>query len=140
MIGDFINNGKSYPAVGISFGLDVIFEILKEREDLNKNILRVYILPMENKIKALKIAQKMRENNINVDIDMNDLKLKKALNYANKEEIPYVIIIGDEELKENKIILKDMKNGTQSKIRIDEIISNIKIKRGDEKKYVKKRL
>ena len=81
---------------------------------------------MENKIQAIKIANNLRNNNINVDIEMNNKKLKKALNYANIESIPFVIIIGDDELKENKVIVKDMVNGTQEKVEIEKIVRKVK--------------
>ena len=67
----------------------------------------------------------LREKNINVDIEMNNIKVKKALNYANKENIPYVIIIGEDELKEDSVILKNMKNGSQQKIKVEDIIKNL---------------
>ena len=122
MIGDFIGDGKKYPAVGISFGLDVIFDILKAREDVKKSNIDVYIIPMENNFEAIKIAQNLRKKCINVDIEMNNKKLKKALNYANVENIPYVIIIGDNELVENKVIFKDMETGMQEKVEVGEIV------------------
>ena len=125
MIGDFINDGKKYPAVGLSFGLDVIYEILKNRKNINNNNLNIYIIPMGNVIKALEISKNLREKNINVDIEMNNIKVKKALNYANKENIPYVIIIGEDELKENSVILKNMKKGSQQKIKVEEILKNL---------------
>ena len=112
MIGEFINDGKKYPAVGISFGLDVIFEILKERQMYISNT-EAYIIPMNNNILALKLANQLVKNKINVDIEMNNLKLKKALSIANEKNIPIVIILGDDEIKENKIIIKDMKNNFQ---------------------------
>lgn len=121
IIGDFIGNGKEYPACGISFGLDTIYEIIKDREDLKNANTYVYIIPMGNNVETLKIANLLRKNNINVDIDMNNNKLKKSLNYANIENIPYVIIVGEDELKENKVILKDMVKGSQEKIKIDQI-------------------
>lgn len=120
MIGDFINDGKKYPAVGISFGLDAIFEILKNNE-LPKTKENVYIVPMSNKMYAMKIAKELRKNNINVEIEMNNRKLKKSLNYANSKEFQWVIIIGEEELKENKIILKNMKSGEQLRIKMEEL-------------------
>ena len=126
IIGDFIGDGKEYPACGISFGLDAIFEILKEKESLKSTNTDVYMIPMENKIEAIKIANNLRNNNINVDIEMNNKKLKKALNYANIESIPFVIIIGDDELKENKVIVKDMLNGIQEKVEIEEIVRKVK--------------
>lgn len=77
MIGEFINDGKKYPAVGVSFGLDVIFEILKDKMKKISNI-DVSIIPMNNNITALKIANQLRQNDIKVEIEMNNLKLKKS--------------------------------------------------------------
>ena len=112
MIGEFINDNKKYPAVGISFGLDVIFEILKEKQISISNT-DVYIIPMGNNILALKLAEELRKNNINTDIEMNNLRLKKALSIVNEKKIPVTIILGEDELKENKVIIKDMKNNIQ---------------------------
>ncbi len=126
MIGDFIGNGMKYPAVGISFGLDVIFDIIKEKRGFRDTSTEVFIVPMGNNIVAMKIAQTLRENSINVNIEMNDKKLKKALNYANIENIPFVIIIGEDELKENKVIIKNMKIGQQVKVEIEEIVQYLK--------------
>ena len=126
MIGNFIGNGKEYPAVGISFGLDVIFEILKSNTELSKNNTELYIIPMQNKVQALKIANILRKQNINVDIEMNETKLRKSMEYANKEKIPYVVILGEDELKQGKVLLKDMENGEQQEVDIWKIGENIK--------------
>lgn len=125
IIGDFINDGKKYPAVGISFGLDVIFEILKEKQ-MNFNNIDVYIIPMNNKVLALKIANELRKNKINVEIDMNDLKLKKAIGIVNEKNIPVVIILGDDEINQNKIAIKDMKNKTQVLENMDGYVNKVK--------------
>ncbi|MCI8277198.1 MAG: histidine--tRNA ligase [Clostridia bacterium] len=125
MIGDFIGDGKTYPAVGISFGLDVIFDILKSNQNNKKTNTTVYIIPMKNNTYAMKVAGYLRDKNINVDIEMNNKKMKKALDYANSEEIPFVIIIGEEELKENKVVLKNMKTGAQMKVKIENIEENL---------------
>ena len=125
IIGDFIEDGKEYPACGISFGLDSIYEIIKDRENLKNTNTDVYIIPMGNNIEALEIANVLRKKNINVDLKMNNTKLKKALNYANAEKIPFVIIVGEDELKENKFILKDMVNGLQEKLELEEIIKKV---------------
>lgn len=125
MIGDFIGDGKKYPAVGISFGLDVIFDILKARGNVKNTVTDVYIIPMGNNIQAMKIAQDLRKEDIKVDMEMNDKKLKKSLNYANLENIPFVIIMGEEELKENKVILKNMKTGEQEKVKMEEVAQKI---------------
>lgn len=124
MIGEFINDGKKYPAVGVSFGLDVIFEILKDKMKKISNI-DVSIIPMNNNITALKIANQLRQNDIKVEIEMNNLKLKKALSSANETQIPLVIILGENELKENKLIIKDMRNNFQITEDIDDFIDTI---------------
>lgn len=126
MIGDFIGDSKKYPAVGISFGLDVIFDILKAKENIKNTNIDVFIIPMGNNIQAMKIAEDLRKQNINVDIEMNNKKLRKALDYANIENIPFVIITGEEELKENKVTIKNMKTGFQTKVKIEEIVQRIK--------------
>ena len=121
MIGDFIGNGKKYPAVGISFGLDAIFAILKDNKSLIKNMKDVYIIPMNDKSQALKIAAILRNQNKKVDIEMSGRKIKKSFEYANKENIPFVIVVGDDELEHGKVILKDMKTGEQKEIDIKDI-------------------
>lgn len=124
MIGEFINDGKKYPAVGVSFGLDVIFEILTDKTK-NINSIDIYIIPMNNNITALKLANELRQKNIKVEVEMNNLKLKKALSSANETEIPLVIILGEDELKENKLIIKDMRNNFQITENIDNLINTI---------------
>lgn len=121
MIGDFIGNGKKYPAVGISFGLDAIFAILKDNKSLIKNMKDVYIIPMNDKSQALKIAAILRNQNKKVDIEMSGRKIKKSFEYANKENIPFVIVAGDDELERGKVTLKDMKTGEQKEIDIKDI-------------------
>lgn len=73
----------------------------------------VYIISMKNNALALKIANELRKNEVKVDIEMNNLKLKKALSIVNEKKVPIVIIIGENEIKENKIIIKDMRNNFQ---------------------------
>lgn len=126
MIGDFIGDGKKYPAVGISFGLDVIFDILKARGNIKKTNTDVYIIPMGNNVQAMEIAQNLRRKNINVDVEMNNKKLKKGLDYANIEGISFVIITGEDELKEDRVVIKNMKTGLQVKVGLEDIVENLK--------------
>lgn len=80
---------------------------------------------MNNNITALKIANQLRQNDIKVEIEMNNLKLKKALSSADETQIPLVIILGENELKENKLIIKDMRNNFQITEDIDDFIDTI---------------
>ena len=127
MITDFINDGKQYPAVGISFGLNVIYEILKEREEFTQKALTdIFIIPMGTEIECLKIAEILRKANYKVEVEMKQRKMKKSLEYANDENIPYVFILGEDELKQNQVSVKDMKNKTQTTISLENLVENFK--------------
>ncbi len=121
MITNFINDGNEYPAIGISFGLNVIYEYLSKRINMNKSLVDLYIIPMNTEVESLILANKLRAKNIKVDVEMRYRKLNKALDYANKGNIPYVIVLGDNELKTKKIILKDMFNSNNIELDIDNI-------------------
>ena len=121
MITNFINDGNIYPAVGISFGLSTIYEILKNKEEFkNKSLIDIYIIPMNTKKESLSLANKLRTFGYKVDLEMNDRKVKKCFEFANKENIPYVIVLGEDEIKNNYFNLKNMITGEQFKI--DQIV------------------
>ena len=127
MITDFIGNGMKYPAVGVSFGLNVIYEILKDRKEFSEKALTdIFIIPMGTEIQCLKIAQNLRNVGYKVEVEMKSKKMKKALDYANNENIPYVLILGEDELSNNCITLKDMNNKTQEQINLDNLTEKIK--------------
>ena len=127
MITDFIGNGMKYPAVGVSFGLNVIYEILKDRKEFSEKALTdIFIIPMGTEIQCLKIAQNLRNAGYKVEVEMKSKKMKKALDYANNENIPYVLILGEDELSNNCITLKDMNNKTQEQINLDNLTEKIK--------------
>ena len=127
MITDFINDGKQYPAVGISFGLNVIYEILKEREEFTQKALTdIFIIPMGTEIECLKIAETLRKADFKVEVEMKTRKMKKSLEYANEENIPYVFILGEDELKQNQVSVKDMKNKIQTTISIENLVEDFK--------------
>ena len=123
IITNFINDGNVYPAVGLSFGLEPIYVILKNEEKLS--LVDYYIIPMNTEIECLELASKMRNKGKRVLIEMNNRKIKKSFDYANKENIPYVIVIGENEIKENKITIKNMNEGSQEMIDIDEFLRRI---------------
>ena len=117
MITEFINNGTVYPAVGVSFGLNVIYEILKNREEFTENALTdIFIIPMGTEIECLKIAESMRKAGYKVEVEMKNRKMKKSLEYANDEKIPFVFILGEDELANNCITVKNMQEKTQTQI------------------------
>ena len=123
MITDFINNGNTYPAVGISFGLNVIYEILKNRKEFTeKSLTDIFIIPMGTEIECLKIAETLRKAGYKVEVEMRNRKMKKSLEYANEENIPFVFILGEDELTNNSITVKDMNQKLQLQISTTNIL------------------
>ena len=122
MITEFINDGETYPAVGISFGLTSIFELLKNREEFKDSApVDIYVIPMGTNIESLKLANDLRNLGIKVDLEMNNKKLKKSLDFCNKENIPYVIILGEDEITNNSFKLKDMLKKDEYIINMNEL-------------------
>lgn len=118
IITNFIDDGNSYPAVGISFGLVPICELL---EDYMVSSYDLLIIPLDTNVESLQLAGKLRSNDIKVIIEMNKRKVKKALESADKNKIPYVIVLGENEIKTREIEIKDMNNSTNIKVNIDDI-------------------
>ncbi len=125
IITEFMDDGEIYPAVGLSFGLEPIFAILKEEKSNNNNI-DAYIIPMDTEIESLKLANYLRGNNINVLLEMNKRKIKKCFEFANKSSIKYVIVVGDNEIKQKMYTLKNMNTGEQILCSQDELVEKIK--------------
>ncbi|MCD6590649.1 MAG: histidine--tRNA ligase [Candidatus Aenigmarchaeota archaeon] len=118
MIGMFIGRGE-YPATGISFGLEPIYEALKEkgRIEQKKTTATALVIPIGDTLKdAIKITKKIRNFGINTEIDLMSRGISKNLSYANSLGIPYVVFIGKKELKTGKIKLRDMKTGKEKLI------------------------
>ena len=120
IITNFIDDGNSYPAVGISFGIVPICELL-ENESNESSLYDLFIIPMSTNIESLKIASSLREKGVKVLIEMNGRKLKKSLEFANKKKIPYVIVLGSDEVKKKVITIKDMIGGNNIECNINDI-------------------
>jgi histidyl-tRNA synthetase len=117
-IGRFLN--KQIPAVGISFGLDRI----SIKSNIPVETTRVIILSINQDKEAIKVAQRLREQNISCVINFD--KIGKALEYADSYKIPYAIFIGRDEVKQKKLKLRNMQTGEESLIMEKSIISKIK--------------
>ena len=125
IIGNFLGDEADYPAVGMSFGLDVIFQALLERRVMGQSNIDVLIIPMDTGVEALKLAQTLREKQIRVLIEMKKRRLKKSLDYANKSLIPFVIVLGSREVETGLISLKNMLTGSDITISIQELTNNL---------------
>ena len=108
---------KKLPGVGISIGLTRLFYKLNELNLIKadkKSISDVLIIPMtENKKAPLELATSLRELGINTEIYLNNKKIKAKMKYADKLEIPYVIVIGDDEIANNTVKVKNMETGEE---------------------------
>ena len=125
IITNFINDGKTYPAVGMSFGLVPICEILKNKNiDTNKGLYDLYIVPFNKdaEITSLELANRLRVNGIKVIIEMNNKKIKKCFEWANKKNIPYVTVIGEDEIANKVLSIKNMETGESVKYSFDKIV------------------
>jgi len=121
---------KKLPGVGISIGLTRLFYQLSQMDAVKadrESISEVLIIPMDSEIDdCLKIASKLRSAKINTDIYFEDAKMKKKMKYADKWHIPFVIIIGEDERKNELYSLKNMTTGEQLKLSLDDIIKMFK--------------
>ena len=130
IITNFISDGNVYPAVGMSFGLVPICEILNKNEDTtNSYLYDLYIVPMssEEEVVALRLANSLRKNGIRVIVEMKKRKIKKSMEWANKNNIPYVIVIGGNEVELGEIEIKDMNNYGTNKVSINDIDNIVEI-------------
>ena len=121
---------KKLPGVGISIGLTRLFFQLEEAgvikiEDNYSS--KVLIIPMnEDLTYTLKIANKLRENDIKTNVCYINKGMKQKFKYADRLNVPYVIIIGDSEEENNTVMLKNMRESTQEELTIEEAILKLK--------------
>ncbi len=124
--------GPDLPATGTSFGLDRLADVIEEL-DLWPNIAEtptavlVTIFAPELLDESLKIANMLREEDINTEVYLNSsAKLDKQLKYADRKNIPWVIIIGPEEIKTDKAVLKNLANREQKTISINNLTNELR--------------
>jgi len=121
---------KKMPGVGISIGLSRLFFQLIDNNIISakdESIFDVQVIPMTNQYEVCaEVATKLREENINVQINMEEQKLGKKFKCADNLKVKYVIVIGDDEVKNNAVTLKNMFTGEQETINSEEAIDKIK--------------
>jgi histidyl-tRNA synthetase len=118
---------KGLTGVGISFGADRIYDVLQELNLFPESAAagtRVLISNFDAQAEsyALPIVQQLRQANIASEIYPASAKLKKQMAYADDKNIPYVILIGSDEMESHTLTIKDMKSGIQQKLTIDGIL------------------
>jgi len=121
---------KSLPGVGIAIGVTRLFDQLNDLKLIKtekESISDVLVISTSDDVsECLPIANTFRKEGINTEVYMNDKKMKAKFKYADKLKIPYVAIIGEDELKENKVSLKNLITGKQDTINIQEAVEILK--------------
>ncbi|MBE0650860.1 MAG: histidine--tRNA ligase [Bacteroidales bacterium] len=116
--------------VGVSFGADRIYDVLTELKLFPQEagaLTKVLLINFgENETPyALNILNKLHSAGISAELFPEPAKLKKQMKYADQKQIPYVVLIGEEEMKTETLTLKNMQSGDQAKITVDELIKKV---------------
>jgi histidyl-tRNA synthetase len=114
------------PGVGISFGVDRIYDVMEELQLFPEDVytgtkLLFFNLGEKECMSALKAAQQLRLRNISCEIYHEAAKFDKQFKYAEKKKIPFIAIIGEEEIKSNSVKIKNMTSGQQQEIKLSEL-------------------
>lgn len=121
---------RKMPGVGVSIGLTRLFYKLNELniiKEKSKSISKVLVVSMTEKTdKALEVGAEFRKAGINADVYLEDKKIKAKFKYADKLQIPYVAIIGEEEEENGTVSLKNMVTGEQEEISIEKAIEALR--------------
>ena len=117
--------------VGISFGLDRIYLVLEELglfpKTVTKNVEVLFInFGDKEALFSLKAIKKLRLQGVNAELYPDAAKMKKQMNHANKRNIPFVVLVGDQEIESDTYTLKNMVSGEQDKVSLQALISKTK--------------
>lgn len=122
--------GKDLPATGISLGLDRILEVMKENKMLEtrKSSTRVFVANASDSTRneAIKLVKQLRAAEIPSQMDLMGRNLGKQLEFADKNGIPFVVIVGREELQRNEYKVRDMVNKSEKIVPVGEIVKAVK--------------
>jgi histidyl-tRNA synthetase len=126
MIGDYLDGKEQIPAVGMSIGVSVVVDALIEKGDSRRPVKTlVYVVAIsENEVpEMIRVATLLRDKGVATDMDYSLRKMNKNFSYADSLDIPYVMVIGENEVKSKTVVVKDMRSGNQKEICLDELDS-----------------
>lgn len=136
---------RKLPGVGMSIGLTRFFDLLRDQKMITpqkSTAADVLILPMDENATAyaLKLAHLLRTNDINVQTYASDGKFKNKMVYANKVGVPFVIVLGEDEVTNKTVALKNMQSGLQELVAYDQVAdvlkSQLELQMKDKKKLI----
>jgi histidyl-tRNA synthetase len=118
--------GPDTPATGISFGVERLFEIMKELKMLPKNptATQIFVIAVKDEFRkdASRVASELRKQGINAEVDLMDRSLRKQMEFVNKIGVPYTVFVGEKELKKKKFTLRDMRTGKENKFSLKSLV------------------
>ncbi len=122
---------KGLTGVGISFGADRIYDVLEELNlfpKSSKQTTKVLISNFDKEAEtfALPLLQQLREKGVSAELYPESAKLKKQMTYADNKNIPFVVLIGSDEMQSGLLTLKDMQTGNQEKLGVQDLIRKLK--------------
>lgn len=122
---------KNMSGVGISFGADRIFDVMNQLDlfpkDANTTTQVLFVnFGSQEELYCLPILKTLRANGINAEIYPDASKMKKQMTYADKKGIPYVALVGENEMKSGIVSLKNMTSGEQENLTTEELIPKLK--------------
>lgn len=122
---------KDVSGVGISFGADRIYDVMNQLELYPKTVTastEVLLINFGEKeqVYCLNVLKELRKNGISAELYPDSAKLKKQMNYANNNNIPWVVLIGEQEMNSGELTIKNMESGEQSNMNMNRIVSQIR--------------
>jgi histidyl-tRNA synthetase len=119
---------KNVSGVGISFGLDRIYLVLEELGLFPATVQETVEVLFINfgdteALYCMNAIKQLRANGVVAELYPSSAKMKKQMNYANKRAVPFVVLVGSEEVENNTFTIKDMSNGTQEKMKLDDLVN-----------------
>ena len=120
--------GKSVPAVGGTIGVDRVLDLLKFSYSKRYTFAKAFVayIRRENYDYALSVANKLRQNGINTEINLADRNISNQLSYISSMNIEYAVVVGDIEQKEGKVKLRNMVSGEEEVIGLDVLVQKLK--------------
>ena len=122
--------GEPTPATGVAHGIDRIMLAMQAQKTVpdKEKTKTVFVVPIkdEQKTEALKIAQMLRNAGISVEVEVMGRRMSKALEDADRRKLDYAVIVGEKELKEKSVVLRDLAKRQQNTVKIEKITDAIK--------------
>jgi histidyl-tRNA synthetase len=120
--------GESIPAVGVAQGIDrIVLAQKKQRDSFNPKKIDVMIFSIKDECmkEVLKISSNLRKKDLSVNVGVMGRNIRNALADANRRSVRFVVIVGPNELKEGKVVLREMEQGSQKSVKIANLVEEI---------------